>query len=115
MRIDHFRFGSIRVDGVVYERDVVIDHGRVRPRHKGPSKRYRDGFGHTPLSADERIPWECRRLVIGTGADGALPVMDEVLAEGRRRGVAVEVLTTPKAIARLSGAEDVNAILHVTC
>ena len=30
MRIDQFTFGSIRIDGVIYEHDVVIAHGRVR-------------------------------------------------------------------------------------
>jgi hypothetical protein len=28
-----------------------------------------------------RIPWKCRRLVVGTGAYGDLPVMDEVKHE----------------------------------
>jgi hypothetical protein len=28
MRIDQFTFGSIRIDGVIYYRDVVIDRGR---------------------------------------------------------------------------------------
>ena len=44
-----------------------------------------DAYGHTPLSAAEDIPWQCRRLVIGTGADGALPVMKEVHEQARRR------------------------------
>jgi hypothetical protein len=30
MRIDQFTFGSIRIDGVIYDHDVVIDRGRVR-------------------------------------------------------------------------------------
>jgi hypothetical protein len=37
-------------------------------------------FGHTPLSTEEKIPWKCRRLVIGTEA-GALPVMTDVKRE----------------------------------
>ena len=78
MRIDQFTFGSIRIDGVIHEHDVVITRGRVRKRKKKPSKPFRDAFGHTPLSIEENIPWDCRRLVVGTGADGALPVMDEV-------------------------------------
>ena len=116
MRIDRFEFGSIRVDGVVYEDDVVIDAGRVRRRRKKPSKRFRAEFGHTPLSAGEEIPWDCRRLVIGTGAYGSLPVMDEVYAEARRRKVALVALPTLEAIASLHDApEATNAILHVTC
>lgn len=80
MRFEEFSFGSIRIDGVTYNCDVVIDRGRVRKRKKKPSKRFREIFGHTPLSMEEKIPWKCHRLVIGTGT-GALPVMDEVKLE----------------------------------
>ena len=40
----------------------------MRKRKKKPSKPYRDEFGHTPLSADEELPWGGGRLIIGTGA-----------------------------------------------
>ena len=49
----------------------------MRKRSKKPSKPYRDRFGHTPLSADEELPWGERRLIIGTGAYGSLPIMPE--------------------------------------
>ena len=115
MRFGKFSFGSIRIDGVTYEHDVVIDHGQVRKRRKKPSKKFRDAFGHTPLSIDEEIPWECGRLVIGTGT-GALPVMDEVKREASRRKIELLVLPTSKAIAALKkNPGDANAILHVTC
>jgi hypothetical protein len=71
MRFEAFSFGSICIDGTTYEYDLVIDRGRIRKRKKKPSKRFRDRFGHTPLSIEEEIPWKCRRLVIGTGT-GAL-------------------------------------------
>ena len=73
MRIKDFSFGSIRIDGITYEHDVVIDRGEIRKRKKKPSKKFREEFGHTPLSIEEEIPWECRRLVIGTGAHGSWP------------------------------------------
>ena len=60
---------------------MPIDRGQIRKRKKKPSRPFRDAFGHTPLSVEEDIPWDCRQLVVGTGADGALPVMDEVKAE----------------------------------
>ena len=78
MEFDKFSFGSIRIDGITYEHDVVIDHGEVRKRKKKPSKKLRDAFGHTPLSLEEKIPWKCRRLVVGTGAHGGLPVVKDI-------------------------------------
>ena len=56
MHFEDFSFGSIRIDGITYEHDVVINRGQVRKRKKRPSKRFRDAFGHTPLSVDEEIP-----------------------------------------------------------
>jgi hypothetical protein len=116
MRFEEFSFGSIRIDGVTYEYDVVLDRGEIRKRKKKPSKAYREAFGHTPLSNDERIPWKCRRLVIGTGAHGALPVMKEVKAEAERRKVELLILPTAQAIDVLrENAAETNAILHITC
>lgn len=115
MRFQKFSFGSIRIDGVTYEHDVVIDRGNVRKRKKKPSKKFRDEFGHTPVSVDEKIPWKCRRLIIGTGT-GALPVMDDVKSEAKRRKLALLVLPTTEAIEELKEHPDeTNAILHVTC
>jgi len=115
MRFEAFSFGSIRIDGVSYDCDVVIDGEHVRKRDKKPSKPYRDVFGHTPLSVAEKIPWKCRRLVVGTG-EGALPVMDEVKREAERRGVELLILPTAQAIAELQAhPKHANAILHVTC
>jgi hypothetical protein len=116
MRFEEFSFGLIRIDGVTYEYDVVIDRGEIRKRKKKPSKAFRDAFGHTPLTIAENIPWKCQRLVIGTGAHGALPVMDEVKREAERRKIDLLLLPTPKAIKVLEeGHGDTNAILHVTC
>ena len=58
MKFEEFSFGFIRIDGVTHEHDVAIDRGEVRKRKKKASKRFRDAFGHTPLSVDEPIPWK---------------------------------------------------------
>ena len=116
MRIDQFTFGSIRIDGAIHDHDVVIDRGRVRERKKKASKPFRNAFGHTPLSVQEHIPWNCRRLVVGTGAEGALPVMDQVRREAARRNVELLTVPTPEAIRAFQAEpKDTNAILHVTC
>lgn len=116
VRVDRFAFGTIRVGGETFEVDVVIDRGEVRPRKKKPSKRFRGEYGHTPLSVEEKIPWQCARLIVGTGAEGALPVMPAVLEEAERRGVEVIVVRTDQAIKLLRYAgNDTNAVLHITC
>ena len=116
MQFDNFSFGSIQIDGGAYEHDVVIDRGEIRKRKKKPSKQFREEFGHTPLSVEENIPWKCRQLVIGNGAHGRLPVMQEVRREAERRKIKLLVLPTIEAMKLLNqNPEDTNAILHVTC
>jgi hypothetical protein len=92
MRFEKFSFGAIRIDGATYEHDVVIDRGEVSKRQKKASKKFRDEFGHTPLS------------------------MDEVRREALRRRVELLALPTIEAIKALQeNPKDTNAVLHVTC
>jgi hypothetical protein len=117
MRARLVKFGEIEVEGKHYTHDVVIDGGKVRKRKKGPSKEFREKFGHTPLSAGEEIPWGGKRLLVGTGAHGALPVMDEVLVEAKRRGIEVIAAPTVEICELLEevkkGQAHANPALHV--
>jgi len=116
MKFERFEFGTIRIDGTDYEYDLVIDRGEIDKRDKKASKKYRDEYDHTPLSLRENLPWKCRRLVVGTGAYGNLPVMDEVRKEAGKRGVELLALPTKEAIRELrKHPAGTNAVLHVTC
>lgn len=80
------------------------------------SKQFKDEFEHTPLSIEEEIPWKCKQLIIGTGAYGRLPVMEEVKREARKHHVELMVMPTAEAIEKLGkDPKDTNAMLHVTC
>lgn len=110
-------FGEIEIDGQRYDYDVVIDQGTVRKRKKKPSKAYREQYGHTPLSADEEIPWGGKWLIVGTGAHGQLPIMPAFLDAANQRGIEILAVPTDEACRLISKKEDkkVRAILHVTC
>ena len=111
-----FLFGSIRIDGTEYRHDVVIDRGKISKRKKKASKPFREQYGHMPLSVHEDIPWNCRRLIIGTGAYGSLPITDEVAREAAERRVELVLLPTSEAIEKVNeGDAEANAVLHVTC
>jgi hypothetical protein len=116
VRFSGYSFGSVRAGGVTYNHDLIIDRGKIRQRKKGASRKLRGAYGHTPLSAAEDIPWRCRRLVIGTGTAGALPVMNDVHEQARRREVDLVIVPTAQAITVLAKTtKDTNAILHLTC
>ena len=101
MKFGRFHFGSIAIDGVTYKHDVVIDCGKIRKRRKRPSRKFREQFGHTPVSVEEKVPWKCRRLVIGTSRYGSLPVMHEQKSEAHRRKIELVILPIDEAIEML--------------
>jgi hypothetical protein len=74
-------------------------------------KKFREQFGHTPVSTEEKIPWQCRRLIIGTGT-GALPVMNDVKREAKRRKIALLVLPTHAIKVLKKHPHETNAILR---
>ncbi|MGD0156778.1 MAG: MTH938/NDUFAF3 family protein [Terracidiphilus sp.] len=116
MLFEDLAFGSIRIDGVEYDHDIVVDCGKVRERKKGLSKAFRSQFGHTPLTTNEEIPWHCDRLVIGTGIYGRLPVSPDVQREAERRKVKLLMVPTEQAVALLNEQPShTNAVLHLTC
>jgi hypothetical protein len=116
VKFDSFEFGSLVIDGAEFDYDVIIDRGEIAKRKKKASKKYRADFDHTPLSLAEKLPWKCKRLVVGTGAYGNLPVLDEVREEAGRRGVDLVALPTKEAIRALrKHPAGTNAVLHVTC
>jgi hypothetical protein len=110
-------FGEIEVEGERYDHDVVIDAGELKKRKKGASKRFRDEYGHTPLSTAEDIPWGGKQLIVGTGIYGKLPIMPAVEAEADRRGVKLIARPTDQACQLLNSLKRVEAyaVLHVTC
>jgi hypothetical protein len=111
-------FGLIEIDGESYHKDVVVDGGKIRKRDKGPSKALNPKkWGHTPLTAAEKIPWGGKRLIIGTGAYGQLPIWPDVREEAARRGIEIEALPTEEACKLVKDLDrkDVYAIFHVTC
>jgi hypothetical protein len=110
-------FGQIEIDGQRFDHDIVIEDGRIRRRKKKPSKPYRTEYGHTPLTPDEAVPWSAPVLIIGTGANGQLPITEEFYREAAKREVQVIAEPTAKACDLLakSDPKSVAAILHVTC
>lgn len=117
MRVEAFEFGSITIDGRRYDHDIVIEEGSVRRRKKGPSKSRKNEFGHTPLTAEEALPLSGRRLWIGTGAHGRLPVADDVHEAARKRHVELLAEPTPQLVERINAGvpAETGLVIHVTC
>lgn len=114
MIVNDISFGTIKINGENYSKDLIIDNGVIKKRDKEASKKYANKYGHTPLSADENIPWNCRRLIVGTGQSSALSVMEEVRDLAVQMGVELKLMSTPEAVIHINDP-DTNFILHLTC
>src|SRR2546426_12519741 len=113
MKCSLVSFGQIEIDGRRFDHDVVIEKGRIRRRKKGPSKKQRAAYGHTPLTPDEAVPWSAPLLIVGTGAGGQLPITDDLYrAAAKRRGEG-GARATPRAreLFAVAGLKSVGANL----
>ena len=118
MQFEKFSFGSIRIDGVIYEHDVIIRlSGEVVKRKKKLSKKY-CGTSHT-LSKDEaKFVFEkgCKQLILGSGQMGNLHLSPEAEAFFAKKGCKVVLRPTPEAIRVFNKSRGRKAgLFHVTC
>jgi len=116
MKAELVSFGVLEINGEQYRHDVVIDKGKIEKRDKTASRKRKQKFAHTPLTAAENIPWDCKTLFIGTGAYGRLPIKDDVHQEADKRSVTLVIDLTKEICRKLAvDPPDTNVILHSTC
>lgn len=116
--IDQTTFGSITIEGTVFEHDVLIQlNGQVKKRKKKLSKALY-GTSHI-LSLDEaKYVFEkgTQCLIIGTGQYDNVRLSDEAADYFKRKQCQVELLPTPTAIHTWNETEGaVIGLFHVTC
>jgi hypothetical protein len=117
-RIDETQFGSVTIDGKVFEHDVLIRlGGKVEKRKKKLSKAVY-GTSHTISLAEARHVHQkgAVRLLIGAGQQHRVRLSEEAAAHFKRRRCQVELLPTPEMIPVWNQAEGaVIGLVHVTC
>jgi len=113
LRITHYSFGRITVDGRTFTSDVVI-----YPDGVDSSWWRKEGHRLQPVDLEEALKARPEVLVIGTGSSGVMEVPGETLDFLRARGVEARVARTPEAVEifnRMPAARRAVAALHLTC
>lgn len=118
--IDKTEFGSITVDGTVFEHDVIIrPDGQVKKRKKKLSKEVY-GTSHMISLQEAEYLWqqgagpEC--LIVGSGQYGNVELSPEAAVYLERRRCPVELLPTPEVIDVWNQAKHkAMGLFHVTC
>lgn len=116
--IEKTEFGSITVDGEVYEHDIVIRlSGKIKKRKKKLSKQYY-GTSHT-VSLDEAkhiLDEGAERLIIGAGQYDSVRLSEEAEGYFKKKDCSVDLHPTPEAIQVWNEAEGKTiGMFHVTC
>jgi hypothetical protein len=111
-------FGWIKVNGVRYEKDIIIHtDGTITKREKKKSRDLKPRYGHTPLSERELTLLEDEKpevVYIGTGHQGALPITPQ--AQQILKKYETIILPTPEAIKKIDQEHrKLVALIHVTC
>lgn len=119
-RIDATAFGSITINGTVFDHDVIIrPDGRVKKRKKKLSKTVY-GTSHTISRQEARYLYEqaagADRLIVGSGQHGNVKLSPEAAAYLKDRKCHVVLLATPKVISVWNRTKGTAlGLFHVTC
>lgn len=114
MKIEHYQFGKLTIDGQSYSSDVII-------WPEGVDDSWWRVEGHSLCEKDLNPVFEKdpEVLVIGTGASGRMRVGAEMIEYMADRCSEVHVEETGKAVqvynALAGGNKRVVAALHLTC
>ncbi len=116
--IDQTSFGSITIEGTVFEHDVIIRlNGQVEKRKKKLSKAVY-GTSHIMSLAEAKHVYEkgTQRLIIGSGQYGNVTLSDEAADYFKRKECPVDLQPTPQAIDAWNETNgSVIGLFHVTC
>lgn len=113
MKIQHYSFGRITIDGKTYTSDVIIYPGRV-----DSSWWRKDGHFLQIDDLREAIDARPEVIIIGTGYSGIMKVSEEVTSSLKSMKIDAHVARTTDAVNlfnELSEKRKTIACLHLTC
>jgi len=113
MKIEHYAFGKIVIDGKTYTSDVIIYPGRV------DASWWREQ-GHYLQAVDlaDIIGAKPDTLIVGTGYSGVMTVPEETIRFVGSKGIEIWVERTERAVELYNSPKKgrtVIAALHLTC
>lgn len=110
--IEHYSFGSIRIDGKNYSHDVIVTGSKVKTWWRATSHEVNIN------DADPILEEKPKLIIFGTGATGIMEVLPETEKYLEEQGIKVLISKTADAVKefnqRMKEAGVVGAF-HLTC
>lgn len=113
--IEHYRFGRMVINGIVYEKDLILSEKGVQPnwwRKEG----HRLSLADIQEALDQTKP---KIIIIGTGHDGLMKIDSQLETLLAQSGIQLIAESTADAIVRygqfICGPDRVMGAFHLTC
>ena len=117
-RIDSTSFGSITIEGLVFDHDVFINlNGEVNKRKKKLSKKH-FGTSHIIFLEEAKYIYEegAEKILIGSGQTGMVRLSDEASKFFDQKNCNVFIIPTGTAIEKWNKESgSVIGLFHLTC
>jgi hypothetical protein len=113
MKVEHYSFGKITIEGKTYTSDVI-----VYPERADASWWRREGHNLQIEDLADVLKAEPAVVIIGTGSLGVMKVPKKTISHLEAKGIVVYVERTGKAVElfnELQKNKIVIATLHLTC
>ncbi len=112
MKIEHYEFGKIVINGKVYTGDLMIIGEKIVEnwwREEGHLLQIHDIF--------EVFEYKPEILVIGTGANGFMKVSEDLIKKLNDEGIDYYILNTKEAVKKFNELKNkkIAALFHLTC
>ena len=112
--IDSYRFGAIAVDGIEYNRDLIVYPERLRD-----GWRSKEGHSLWPTDLEDVFEYHPDVLVVGQGAYGRMKIPDATRRRAKEEGIELVAADTANSVERFNeemekGTKVVGAF-HLTC
>ena len=111
MKIEHYDFGTITIDGKTYTSDLKIIKGRIIPNWWR-----REGHRLDVCDVEDILEANPPVLVVGTGYSGLMTVAPSLKKELHRREIRLIAVPTAQACEEFNKVSETAAFAaHLTC
>lgn len=117
MRIEEYSFGTIRIDGEVYSKDLWLINGKIDKRDKSIAKS-KFGTSHKICAKELKkiVTKKTKRVIIGSGASGLVTLTEKALKFLDDNDIKLEIYkTSDLLVKKIEIFEDDSGIIHLTC
>jgi hypothetical protein len=113
MKIEDYDFGWIKIDGKIYNNDLIIFPDRIFSQWRREESHYLKESDIFEVFLDKP-----KVLIIGTGANGLMKVDEEIIKKSKESGIQLIIENTYIAVKKFNEISKINRTIgafHLTC